>query len=171
MIKSSTCSPHDMLLELVKARQHHSTSHPTEDVGPHSLHQRHEPFVFHDLHEAVKGALVLDRFSRSHHHASVNSVKRVSHQTSAESDSIAEVEGHDKAGIVSEDDWLESVIETKVAATIDNEANTGYHEASVQPNKPIALEGFSVHINESTELPLSALARLDIISKTGTGVI
>ncbi len=56
-------------LEFVETGQDTGSGHTTEDVGSGSLHQGHEALVFHDLHEAVGGALVLDSGAGGHHHA------------------------------------------------------------------------------------------------------
>merc|ERR1711862_791702 len=76
-----TQSPLDVqLLELVESGEDTGAGDATEDVGAGSLHQGHEPFVLHDLDEAVHGSLVFDGLSGGHHHTPTDGVDGVGHE-------------------------------------------------------------------------------------------
>jgi hypothetical protein len=66
----------------------------------------------------------------------------------------------------------ERVVDTKVETTVDDDTNDGRDETTVETSNTIAREGLSVDVNQAVELTSSsALGRLGIVGKTGTGVV
>merc|ERR1719209_2349858 len=119
-------------LELVKAGEHTGAGDSTEDVGSSTLHQGHETLVLHDLDEAVHGALVLDTTAGGHHHPPPHGVNGVGHEPSSDGDSPSQEEGEEDASVLAEQQRFQGVVEAEVHATVDEDANCGDGEASVQ---------------------------------------
>ena len=82
----------------------------------------------------------------------------VGHESSSDGDSPSEEEGHGDTGVISEEDGLQGVKETKVHATVDEDTDGGDGESSVQALDTINLEGLGVDIDQAIELPLTSLA-------------
>merc|ERR1719154_334045 len=158
------------LLELVKSSQDTGSGDSSQDVSSGSLHQRHESLVLEDLRSAVYRALVLDSAPRGHHHSPSDGVNRIGHEPGSDGDSPAKEEGERDTSIVTKEHWLQSVEETKVHATIDEDTDSGDGESSVKSLDTIRLKSLGVDINETVELSLSALA-LGVIGKPGSGVV
>ena len=152
------------LLELVKSSQHTSSGNTSQDVGSSSLHQGHESLVPENLLEAVEGTLVLGSASRCHHHTPSDSVNGVGHESSSDGDTPTQEEGQGDSSISSQDQRLQSVVETKVHSSVDEDTNSGDDKSSVETLDTIRLEGLDVDINQTIELSLASLA-LSIISK------
>ena len=140
------------LLELVKASQDTGTGNATKNIGASSLHERHGSLVLHDLYSTVNGALVLDRLSGGHHHSSSDRIDRVRYQTGSHSHGVAEHEGENDASVIAQHDGLESVVETKIASTINNDANARYNKATIQTRDAVGPERLAVNVDEAVEL-------------------
>jgi len=165
-------SPRDVHLgELVKTSQDTSASHAAENVGSGALHQGHESFVLEDLHAAIQRVLVLDGSSRGHHHPPPDGINRIGHESRANGNSPSEEEGKENASVlVSEEDGLEGVVHAEVHATVDEDTDGRDGEATVQALDTVGLEGLDVHVDETVELALTALA-LGVIGQPGPRVI
>merc|ERR1712200_128359 len=101
-------------LELVKASQDTGSSHASQNISSGTLHQGHEAFVLHDLGETINGSLVLDPTTGGHHHPPPDGVDGVGHETSCDGDSPAKEEGKSHSIISSQNQRLQSVVQTKV---------------------------------------------------------
>merc|ERR1712105_210301 len=119
-------------LELVKASQDTGSSHASQNVGSGSLHQGHEAFVLHDLGEAINGSLVLDSTAGGHHHPPPDGVDWVGHEASGDGDSPAKQEGKSHSSISSQNQRLQSVVQTKVHPTVDEDTDSRDGESSVE---------------------------------------
>ena len=108
------------LLEFVETCEDTSASNTSQNVSACSLHQRHKSFVLHDLNEAINGAIVLNGLARRHHHTSTDGIDWIRNKTRCNCHTIAKSECKSKAGIVAQQYWLKSIIEAKVATTIDD---------------------------------------------------
>ena len=85
---------------------------------------------------------------------------------------ITKSERENQAGTVSQHNWLQGVVESKVATSVDNDANAGDDESSVETLYSISLQGLLVDVDETVELSLAALlSALGIVGKPGSGVI
>merc|ERR1719427_1803506 len=157
-------------LELVKASQDTGPSHASQNVGSGSLHQGHEAFVLHNLGEAINGSLVLDSTTGGHHHPPPDGVDGVGHEASGDGDSPAKEEGQSHSSISSQNQRLQSVVQTKVHPTVDEDTDSGDGESSVESLDTVGLQGLGVDIDETVELPLTTLA-LGVIGKPGPGVV
>ena len=93
---------------------------------------------------------------------------RVGHESSGDSDSPAEDEGHADICVVPEQHWLQCVKHTEVHATVDEDTNGGDGKASVQALNAVRLESLGVDVNEAVELPLTSLA-LSVIGQPSLG--
>merc|ERR1712183_772427 len=165
------CSPLDVqFLELVKSSQHTSTSSTSENVGTGSFHHGHEPFILHNLDTTVDGAFVLNSTTRGHHHASSDGVNRIGHKSSSNGNTPAKKEGQANISTVTKEDGLESVKESEVHATVDEDTDSGDGEASVQALDTIGFQSLDVDIDQSIELALTTLA-LGIVSQPGPGKV
>merc|ERR1719342_1399349 len=142
---SSECDVH--LLELVKSSKDTSSSHSSQDVSSSSLHQGHESLVLEDLSEAIQRSIVLDSATRCHHHASSDGINGVRHEPSRDSYSPTKEEGKSDSSILTKDDGLESVVEAKVHATVDEDTNGRDDKTSIKSLYTIRLKGFYVDIN------------------------
>ena len=152
------------LLELVETGQDTGAGHTTEDIGASALHHGHESLVLEDLHTAVDGALVLDGGTGGHHHTTPDGVDGVGHETGSDGHAPAQQEGQEKGFVVSQKDGLEGIVHAEVHATVDEDADTGDGETTVQALDTVGLEGLPVDVNETVVLALSALA-LSVISQ------
>merc|ERR1719154_1003188 len=158
------------LLELVKSSQDTRSGNSSQDVGSGSFHQRHESLVLEDLHSAVHGSLVLDSAPGGHHHSPSDGVNGVGHEAGSDGDSPAKEERERDTGVVSQKHRLQSVEETEVHATVDEDTDSRDGKSSVKPLDTVRLEGLGVDINQTVELSLSALA-LGVIGQPGSGVV
>ena len=68
---------------------------------------------------------------------------------------ISKSKRHSQSCIFSKHNWLQSVIEAKVATPVHNDTHTRNHKASVETSKTIRSNGLTVHINHTIELPLT----------------
>jgi len=161
------------LHELVEAREHTSAGNTTQNVGACAIHERHEALLLDDLEEAVNGARVLLGLARGHHHATTHRVDWVRDKTRRDGDRVAERERHEQAWIVAEHDWLEGVVEAKVAATVYDDTHARDDEATVETSKAVGGERLAVHVNKTIELTLGGalLRRLGVVGETSTRVI
>jgi len=158
------------LLELVETGQDTSTSDTTEDVGASALHHGHEALVLEDLHTAVDGALVLDGSAGGHHHTTPDGVDGVGHEAGADGYTPTQEEGQEQRLVVAQEDGFEGVVHAEVHATVDEDADAGDGEATVQALDTVGLEGLPVDVDKTVVLALTSLA-LGIVSQPSTGVI
>merc|ERR1719209_490066 len=157
-------------LELVEAGKHTGASDSTEDVGSGTLHQGHEALVLHDLQEAVHGALVLGTTAGGHHHPPSHGINGVGHESSSDGDSPSQEEGEEDSSVLAEQQRLQGVVEAEVHATVDEDANCGDGEASVQALDAVGLQSLHVQVDQAVELALATLA-LGVVSQPGPGVV
>ena len=90
----------------------------------------------------------------------------VGHEAGGDGDGPAEQEGHGHVGLVAEQQGLQGVEQAEVHAAVDEDADGGDGEASVETLDAVRLEGLCVDINQTIELTLSALA-LGVIGQPG----
>lgn len=130
---------HIVVLELVEAGEHTSAGNATENVGTSTLEQGRDTLVADDLHAAVEGALVLDLLTRGHHHTTTDGVKRVGGETGSDGHHPAKSERGQEAvsEVAREQHGLQGVVEAEVAATVDDDADAGHDEATVQASNAI----------------------------------
>lgn len=164
----------DKDLELIVDRQHTSTSHTTENVGTGTLEQRLGALLGNNLSEGIHGAAVLDGLARGHHHAATNGVKRVRGDTGTSGDAPTQKEGGQEVvgQVADQDDGLDGVVQTEVQTTVDNNAQDGRAETTVQTSETVGGQGLAVDVNQAVELALATLlGRLGVVGQTGTGVV
>jgi len=161
-------------LELVVDGQYTSTGNTTEDVGTGTLEEGPDALLGNDLRGAVNGALVVDRRARRHHHATTDRVEGVRGETGTSGNTPAEHKRGEEVVLEPKlaEGGLERVVHAKVEAAVDDNAGDGGAKAAVQANDAVRGERLLVDVNEAVELALaSALGRLGIVGKTGTGVV
>jgi len=170
-LSALTKTPADVkLLEGVESGQDTGAGDASEDVGTGALHHGHEALVLHDLHGAVDGALVLDGRSGGHHHTTTDGVDGVRHQSGGDGDAVAQAEGEEETGVGAEQDGLERIVETEVHSAINEDADAGDDEASVETLDAVGFEGLGVDVDETLVLALAAFA-LGVVGQTRTGVV
>jgi len=170
-LSALTKTPADVkLLEGVESGQDTGAGDASEDVGASALHHRHEALVLHDLHGAIDGALVLDGRSGGHHHTTTDGVDGVRHQSGGDGDAVAQAEGEEETGVGAEQDGLERIVETEVHSAINEDADAGDDEASVETLDAVGFEGLGVDVDETLVLALAAFA-LGVVGQTRTGVV
>ena len=135
------------LFELIESRENTGAGDPAQNIGSRPLHERHCSLVAQNLNGAIPRPLVLDSLSGGHHHASSNRVDRVRNETSADCDDVAESKRDSNTSILSQEDWFEGIIETKVATTVDDDTDAGDHKAPVEPSKAVRFESLRVDID------------------------
>lgn len=112
--------------------------------------------------------------TRSHHHTTTDSVKRIRSNTSTSGDSPAEQEGGKEVTLKrsNEENGLDGVVHSEVQTTVDDNSEDGRTETTVQTSNTIGSEGLLVDVNETVELTITTLlSRLGVVGKTGTGVV
>ena len=82
----------------------------------------------------------------------------VRHESSSDGDSPSQEEGEEDSSVLAEQQRLQSVVEAEVHATVDEDANCGDGEASVQALDAIGLQSLHVHVDQAVELALTTLA-------------
>ena len=70
----------------------------------------------------------------------------------------SEKEGNEEAGLVTKEQRLSSIVETKVETSVDEDTNAGDGESSVETGDTIRREGLSVNIDQAVVLSLAVLA-------------
>merc|ERR1719474_2412855 len=145
LLASSECDIH--LLELIKSGQDTSSSHSSQDVSSSSLHQGHESLVLEDLSEAIQRSIVLNSTTRGHHHPPSDGVDGVGHEPSRDGHSPSKEEGKSHSSILPKDEWLESVVEAEVHATVNENSDGRDDKASIKSLYTIRLESLHVDIN------------------------
>ena len=126
-----------------------------------------------DLDEAVPRSLVLHGLSGSHHHSPTDGVNGVGDEAGSDSDNVAQHKRYGNAGVLPQQQRLETVVESEVAASVDDDPDTGDNETPVEPHETVRLEGLGVDVDEPVELSLSTTFSrcLGIVGETGSGVV
>jgi len=70
---------------------------------------------------------------------------------------VSKHKGDKESGFLSQQQRFQCVIESKVAATIDDDSDTRDNKAAIQTDKAVWFDRFDVHVNHSIELSLSSL--------------
>ena len=71
----------------------------------------------------------------------------VGHQPGGDGDGPAEQEGEGHAGISPEHQRLQSIVESKVHTSVDEDSNAGDDKSSVQTGNTVGSDGFLVTID------------------------
>ena len=82
----------------------------------------------------------------------------VGHQPGGDGDGPAQQEGEGHAGISPKNQRLQSIVESEVHSTVDEDTDSRDGESSVETLDSIRLQSLDVDINESVELSLASLA-------------
>jgi len=171
ILKLLPLAPSDVeLLEGVETGEDTGAGDAAKNIGARALHQGHEALVLNDLHAAIDGALVLDGGSGGHHHATTNGVDGVGHQAGSDGDTVSQAEGKQQPGIGSEKNGLQGIVEAEVHSTVDENADAGNDESSVETLDAVGFDGLGVDVDETLVLTLSTLT-LGVVGQTGSGVI
>ena len=70
---------------------------------------------------------------------------------------VSQCKRDEESSFISKQQRFEGVIEAEVAASVDNDSNTGDDEAAVQTDEAIRFDRFRVDINHSVELSFTTL--------------
>jgi hypothetical protein len=122
----------------------------------------------------ASGHVLVTHLTGSHHHATTDSVERVGSDTSTSGDSPAESERGQKVTLegTSEKDGLERVVHAEVQSTVDDYAEDGGSETTVETSDTVGGEGLLVDVYQAVELTVTTLLGvLRVVGETGTGVV
>jgi hypothetical protein len=161
-------------LHLIVDGQDTGTGNTTENVGTCTLEERLNTLLGDDLAGGIHGSLVLDGLTGGHHHATTDSVKGVRSDTSTSGDGPSESERGKEVTLkrADEENWLNRIVHSEVKTTVNDNAENGWPETTVETSNTIGSEGLLVNIDEAVELAVTTLLGvLGIVGKTGTGVI
>jgi hypothetical protein len=120
------------------------------------------------------GHVLVTHLTGSHHHATTDSVERVGSDTSTSGDSPAESERGQEVTLegTSEKDGLERVVHAEVQTTVDDYAENGGSETTVETSDTVGGESLLVDVYETVELTVTTLLGvLRVVGETGTGVV
>merc|ERR1712036_448 len=163
--------PLDVLVfEYIAESEYSGTAHTTHDVCAGALEERRGALVLEHLLEAVHGTVVLDTTSTGHHHSSSNGVDGVTAEAGERRHHPTEEERQEGVWLVAEKDWLERVVESKVHASVDEDANARDYETSVETGNTIGGNCFAVDIDKSVELAFATLA-LGIVCHSSSCIV
>lgn len=112
--------------------------------------------------------------TRSHHHATTDSVEWVGSDTGTSGDSPTEEERGQEVTleVADKDDWLERVVHTEVETTVNDDTSNGGTEATVETHDTVGSESLLVDVDQTVELTITTgLGVLCVVGKTGTGVV
>ena len=71
----------------------------------------------------------------------------VGHEASSDSDRPAEKEGDQDASVLTQQQWLQSIVEAKIHPPVDEDANSRDRKASVEPLDTVRFEGLHIDID------------------------
>jgi hypothetical protein len=112
--------------------------------------------------------------ARRHHHAATNSVQGIRADTGTSGDAPAEREGGKEVALkrALEDDGLQGVVHAEVQTAVDDDAEHGGTETTVETGNAVRGEGLAVDVDQAVELALTTLlGGLGVVGETGTGVV
>jgi len=158
------------LLHNIGTGQNAGAGNTSEDVGSGSLHHAHKALVLQDLLGAIDRTVVFDGTAGRHHHAPSDSVNWVRSETRHDSNGPSEEEGENSTSAISEHDWLDGVVESKVETSVDEDTHARDDKSSVETANSVRGQGLSVDVDESVVLSLAVLA-LGVVGQSSTGKI
>jgi hypothetical protein len=161
-------------LHLIVDGQDTGTGNTTENVGTCTLEERLNTLLGDDLAGGIHGSLVLDGLTGGHHHATTDSIKRVRSDTSTSGDGPSESERGKEVTLkrADKENWLDGIVHSEVETTVNDNAENGWAETTVETSNTIGSESLLVNIDQAVELAVTTLLGvLGIVGKTGTGVI
>jgi len=161
-------------LHLIVDGQHTSTGDTTENVGTCTLEERSETLLGDDLATGIKGRLVLDGLTGSHHHTTTDSIQWVRSNTSTSSDTPSEKERGKEVTLerTDENDRLDRIVHTEVQTTVDDNTSDGRTETTIETSDAIRGESLLVDIDQAVELTLTtSLGVLVVVGETSTSVV
>ena len=118
---------------------------------------------FHVLRYATSRNVAYDRniflltSTRGHHHTTSDGINWVGSKTRDNSNSPTEEEGSQEGTTFTNEDWLDSIVDTEVKTSEDEDTDTGDGETSVETGNTVGGDGLLVDINETIVLSLTVL--------------
>lgn len=68
---------------------------------------------------------------------------------------VSKSKRHHQSSILSQHNWLETVVEAKVASSEDHDVDTRDDKATVETHETVRLDRLDIHVNHAVELPLT----------------
>ena len=102
-------------------------------------------------------SIVLLTSTRGHHHTTSDGINWVGSKTRDNSNSPAESEGSHEGTTFTNEDWLDSIVDTEVKTSVDEDTDTGDGETSVETGNTVGGDGLLVDIDETIVLSLTVL--------------
>jgi len=154
----------------VETSKYTSTGNTSENVGTSTFHQTHETFVLDDLASAIDGTVVFNTATTGHHHSPSNGINWVGSKTRNNGNRPTEEEGDKSGSRISDKDWFEGIVETKVETSVDEDTDARDDETSVETSNTIGSEGLLVDIDETVVLSFAVFAFV-VVSESSSGKI
>ena len=95
--------------------------------------------------------------TRGHHHTTSDGINWVGSKTRDNSNSPTEEEGSHEGTTFTNEDWLDSIVDTEVKTSVDEDTDTGDGETSVETGNTVGGDGLLVDIDETIVLSLTVL--------------
>jgi len=143
------------------------TAHTSHDVGSSSLEEGFGAFGLDNLAESIDGTGVFDSGTRGHHHSPSNGIDWVSSETSNSGDGPSEDEAQESVWLVSQKDWFQGIVESKVHTSVDEDSDARDDESSVKTGDTVSSDGLLVAINQTVELSGTVLG-FGIVGHSGS---
>ena len=162
-------------LDFIGTGKDTSTGNTTKDIGTGTFHHWHESFRFKDLHTAVDWGFVVNTWNKSyhfaarisygvltstrgHHHSTSDGINWVGSKTRDNSNTPSKNEWSHEGTIFTNEDWLESIVDTEVKTSVDEDTDTRDSETSVETGNTVGGDSLLVDIDETVVLSLTVLA-------------
>lgn len=160
-------------LDLVVNGQNASPSNGSQNVCSRAVKEGPDAIFGNNLPGGIKRILVLDSLSRSHHHAASNSVQRIRQGAGQGGQAPGQRERGQEVVLerTYQQDRLQTVVESKVEATVHHSAPERGHKATIETGYSVGSQCLAVNIQQPVELPLPAVGCLCIVGEAGSGEI
>jgi len=154
----------------VETSKYTSTGDTSENVSTSTFHHAHETFVLQDLGTAIDGTVVFNTTTTGHHHSSSNGINWVGSKTRNNGNRPTEEEGDKSGSRISDNDWFEGVVETKVETSVDEDTDARDDETSVETSNTVGSQSLLVDIDQTVVLSFTVFS-FGIVSQSGSGKV
>jgi len=154
----------------VETSKYTSTGDTSENVGTSTFHHGHKAFVLQDLATAIDGTVVFNTTTTGHHHSSSNGIDWVGSQTGNNSDRPTQEEGDKSRSRVTNNDWFQRIVKSKVQTSVDEDADARDDETSVETSNTVGSQSLLVDIDQTVVLSFTVFS-FGIVSQSGSGKV
>merc|ERR1712056_83995 len=136
----------------VETSKYTSTGDTSENVSTSTFHHGHETFVLQNLGTAIDGTVVFDTTTTGHHHSSSDGIDWIRSQTRNNGDRPTEEEGDKSRSGVTNDDWFQRIVKSKVETSVDEDTDARDDETSVKASNTAGSQSLLVNIDQTVVL-------------------